>query len=70
MMERNFYLAKVREVEEYGRAQQWGKPVGGQGHGVMAEMTPGTKGDGIDLLRSIAAVLYDGRSNPATPRAR
>ncbi len=72
MMERNFFLSKVREIEEYGRAHHWGKPLG---HG-DAPGEPGDHGDheeaedGAPLLKAIAAVLYDSRSNPATPRAQ
>ena len=62
MMERNFFLGKVRKIEDDGRAHHWGKPMDG-------EPEDGA-GDGAQLLKAIAAVLYDSRSNPVTPRAR
>ena len=69
MMERNFFLRKVREIEAYGRAHHWGKPIA-QTAADNDDDSSSTIGEaGAPLLRAIAAVLYDSRSNPATPRA-
>ena len=66
MMERNFYLSKVREIEEYGRRYGWGRST----NEPSLIDKPSSPVEGSALLRAIAAVLYDSRSNPATPRAR
>ena len=46
MMERNFFLGKVREVEDYGRTHHWGKPLGEHGeHGEHGEQERRRGGD-------------------------
>jgi hypothetical protein len=47
MIERNLYLSKLREVENYGRNHNWG------------EEQQQEKEEGKELLQSIYNVLYD-----------
>ena len=53
MIERNLYLSKLRQVENYGRDHDWGNHTNEQGQ---------------ELLHSIYDVLYDASKEPPPPQ--
>ena len=63
MTERNLFLRKVRDIEDYGRARNWGLPASPGSVGLGGSKTV----DGAELLRAVYDVLYDNRSAPNSP---
>ena len=58
MIERNLYLSKLRQVENYGRDHDWGNH-----HTNDSNSSPPDE-QGQELLHSIYDVLYDASKEP------